>query len=271
MHRPLFRVGSVLFFIAALVAVTARLESQSATLTFRRGGTTVATLSRTQLVEKVTPQTVGFFDPRYGKNKRYECLPIADVMTAVFGRDWLSSEFSEVEFTALDKYVSVASARKLNESGGCLAIGDADVPAWEPVGRKGVNPGPFYLAWSGADQSTENDYPWPYQLVSIALIRFEDRYPEVALTSASTDSPAARGFALFKAHCVRCHAINRQGGKIGPDLNAPRSITSYRTADAIKAYVRKPSDFRYTEMPDFTFLTPGNLDDLYQYFLAKSR
>lgn len=123
----------------------------------------------------------------------------------------------------------------------------------------------------GPDQSTENDYPWPYQLKSIALIRFEDRYPEVVPAGAAADSPAMRGFDLFKAHCVRCHSINQQGGRIGPDLNAPKSIVSYRPKKMIKAYIRKPSDFRYTDMPDQLFLTDAGLEDLYQYFVFKSK
>ena len=250
---------------------TAAAQSDDATLTFLRGSTPVVELTRAELIAKVPPTTASFFDPRYEKTKTYRCLAISGVMAAVFGERWASSEFTEAEFTALDRYVSVAPARKLNEPGGCLAVGDVDAPGWEPVGRKGVSPGPFYLAWSGPNQSTENDYPWPYQLKSIALIRFEDRYPEVVPQGAAAGSPAMRGYDLFKAHCVRCHAINQQGGKIGPDLNAPRSIVSYRPRKMIKAYIRKPSDFRYTEMPDQPFLTDAGLEDIYQYFVFKSK
>ena len=71
-----------------------------------------------------------------------------------------------------------------------------------------------------------------------------------------------RGFDLFKAHCVRCHSINQQGGRIGPDLNAPKSIVSYRPKKMIKAY---------TDMPDQLFLTDAGLEDLYQYFVFKSK
>ena len=121
-------------------------QSDDATLTFLRGNTPVVELTRAELIARVPPTTASFFDPRYEKNKTYRCLSISSVMAAVFGERWASSEFTEAEFTALDRYVSVAPASKLNEPGGCLAIGDVDVPAWEPVGRKGVSPGPFYLA-----------------------------------------------------------------------------------------------------------------------------
>ena len=61
--------------------------------------------------------------------------------------------------------------------------------------------------------------------------------------------------------------IDRQGGSVGPGLNAPRSITWYRSGRMIKDFIRKPSDFRHSRMPDHTDLTEENLDELYRYFL----
>jgi mono/diheme cytochrome c family protein len=143
-------------------------------------------------------------------------------------------------------------------------------PAGEPVGRQKANPGPFYLVWTREFQSTENEYPWPWQLASINLVRFEERYPEVVPQGPPPDSPASRGFRIFKGRCLRCHSINQQGGKIGPDLNAPMSITQYRSEEMIKAFIRQPSRFRHSGMPDHPDLTDQNLDDLYRYFKLKS-
>ncbi|MBI3549184.1 MAG: cytochrome c [Elusimicrobia bacterium] len=256
---------------AAALAAASLAYADDGTLTFNWSGKQVARFTKQELLAKVPPVKTTFLDPRYGKPKTYQCLPIAKVMDVAFGKDWANGAFSEAAFAALDGYVSVASAAKLTEDGGCLAIEDADVPGWEPVGRKKVSPGPFYLAWSGPEQSTEKDYPWPYQLASITLMRFAERYPEVVPQGAAAGSPSMRGYETFKANCVRCHAINQQGGKIGPDLNAPQSITAYRPKDMIKKYVKKPSQFRYTEMPDHDFLTDAQLEDLYQYFLYKSK
>ncbi len=213
-----------------------------------------------------------FFDPRYGKTKSYRCWPIKDVMAAAYGADWRKGPYTEAVLTALDGYASQEKGAKLDEEGGCLAFEDLDAGggAWEPVGRKQVSPAPYYLVWTKAEQSTENGYPWPYQLVSIDLIRFEDRYPQVVPRGAKPGSAEYRGFQLFQARCMRCHSINQEGGKIGPDLNAPQSVTSYRTEAWIKSYVKAPSKVRYTEMPDHQDLTDAQLDDLYRYFKLKA-
>ena len=87
--------------------------------------------------------------------------------------------------------------------------------------------------------------------------------------SAAPGSSAARGFAIFKGRCLRCHAINQQGGKVGPDLNAPQSVTSYRTKAWITGYVRQPSKYRYTAMPDHLDLRSSDLDDIYDYLVLK--
>ncbi|MBI4057344.1 MAG: cytochrome c [Elusimicrobia bacterium] len=234
-------------------------------------GKQMTQLSKKELRGKIKSQTEKFFDPRYGKVKSYHCLPIKEVMNLAYGPGWEKSSYTEAVLTALDGYASVTTAQKLTENGGCLAIEDTEFPNWEPVGRKRANPGPFYLSWLGESQSTENEYPWPYQLASINLVKFEDRYPEVVPNGAPKDSSAYRGYNIFKGQCMRCHAMNQQGGRIGPDLNAPQSITAYRSKDMIKAFVRQPSKFRYTEMPDHTHLSDSDLEDLYQYLLFKSK
>ncbi len=59
--------------------------------------------------------------------------------------------------------------------------------------------------------------------------------------------------------------IAQQGGKVGPDLNAPQSVTEYRSPEMLKAFIRKPSQFRYTHMPDHADLSDADLDNLLDY------
>lgn len=246
------------------------MQASESSLKFQRSGKPVVELTEAQISAKVPPKTVKFFDPHAGKQKSYRCWPIKPVMDLAYGAGWEKGELSEAALTAQDGYASQAAAGKLAEDGGCLAFADADVPGWEPMGRKGSNPGPFYLVWTGAAQSAENQYPWPWQLASINLIKFEDRYPEVVPAGARAGSAAARGYLLFRGRCMRCHAINQQGGRVGPDLNAPQSVTSYRNRAWFRSYVRQPSKYRYTEMPDHLDLKESDLDDLWDYLRLKA-
>ncbi len=254
-----------------LFAGTAGAAETGAELSFRVSGKQVKALSVSQLAERIAPRTITYDDPHYGHKKTFKCFPIKDVMRAGFGEHWQDGVHTQAALVAADGYTSQSAAAKLAEDGGCLAFADAEFPDWEPVGRKQASPAPFYLFWTGAGQTTENAYPWPWQLVAIDLVRFSDAYPEVVPTGAKEGSPAYRGFVIFRDRCLRCHAINQQGGKIGPDLNAPMPIVKYRTKAWLKSWIREPSKYRYTEMPDHLDLTDRNLEDLYAYFAWKAK
>jgi mono/diheme cytochrome c family protein len=256
-------------FSLALAFLSAAAQAEPS-LSFQRAGKEAAHLTTSEISAKVPPQTVKFFDPHAGKVKSYKCWPLKAVLDAAYGPGWEKSQYTQAALTALDGYASQSVTLKLAEPGGCLAFEDIDAPGWEPIGRKQANPGPYYLVWTSPEQSTEHEYPWPWQLASINLIKFEERYPQVVPTGAAPGSSAQRGFKIFEGRCMRCHAINQEGGKIGPDLNAPQSITAYYSKSWFKKWVRQPSKFRYSEMPDHLDLKDSDLNDLWNYFKLKA-
>jgi mono/diheme cytochrome c family protein len=215
-------------------------------------------------------------DPYYGRRKVFLACPLAQVFEQGFGVAPRALGDANVFFRALDGYVKPASAALLAEPGGYLAFADAehsgsDGPRWEPIDRRQVDPGPLYLVWTGAQQADPHFYPWPYQLAAIEIAPFEARHPHTPPEGEPADSPAWRGFAIFRRECVACHAINGEGGAVGPELNVPRSIVEYRPAKQLKAFVRDPQSFRYTSMPANPHLGDADLDALVAYFRAMSR
>jgi mono/diheme cytochrome c family protein len=152
------------------------------------------------------------------------------------------------------------------EEGGYVAFEDVDVPGWELIGPQKANPAPFYLIWKKAEQSNLESHPRPWQLVTIEMARFEDVFPKTAPKDAP--EPAQRGYALFRDHCVKCHAINREGGHVGPDLNVPQNILEYRPEAQVRAYIKNPQTFRYGNMPAHTDMTDADLDALIAYLRA---
>ncbi|MGH7823171.1 MAG: c-type cytochrome, partial [Candidatus Binatia bacterium] len=109
-------------------------------------------------------------------------------------------------------------------------------------------------------------YPWPYQLAIVESVSFEAKYPRTLPKTAPRESAAWAGFAIFRDECFSCHSINGEGGKIGPELNVPRSIVEYRPKPQLREFIRDPGSFRHTSMPSHQHLSERQLDELIAYF-----
>jgi len=240
--------------------------NEEAVLKFEISGGFVKDYNLKELKDALKTYKIEFVDLQYGKEKRYEAFALQDVLQLGFGDKWKSTEYTDVAFAALDGYTSITAILKLHEPGGYVVYEDMDYKKWEPVSIREVNPGSYYLVWIGKEQTTANEYPWPWQLASIDLIKFDSQYPAVVPKGAAKDSSAYKGYEIFEGRCVRCHAMNRQGGTVGPDLNAPQSIVSYRSENMIKEFIKNPSKYRYTHMPDHPDLSNQDLDNLISYF-----
>jgi len=245
-------------------------------LRFVRGGETVRAISLAELRKRCGERIVSIDDPYYGGPKSYRACPLAEVVRLGFGVAPSELAADDVVFRASDGYAKPSSGARLAEEGGFVAFSDADLdgggaPAWAPIDRKQVDPAPFYVVWSGREQRDPHRYPWPYALVEIEVTSLAARYPNTVPSGAPPGSAARAGYETFKSDCIACHAINGEGGKVGPELNVPKSIVEYRPAEQIKAYIRDPQSFRYTSMPAHEYLSDRQLDDLVAYFESMSR
>lgn len=222
------------------------------------------------LRKKLLPRTVSAptrittFDPYYGKEKSFLAIPLAQLLSQGFAGKSLTNQ--HVVLRCRDGYTVPIRSEVLLEEGGYLALAESDSSSWEPIGPQRTDPRPFYLFWTKPHQQNLEAYPRPWQLVAIELARFEQLFPHVL--PDSQDPVVNRGFRLFSEQCIRCHAINREGGRIGPDLNVPQSIVEYRPIDQIRSYIVNPLRFRYSNMPPHPHLQSADLDALLSYFFA---
>jgi mono/diheme cytochrome c family protein len=267
--------GSAASAVAASATATASATSGAqarVSLEFKRDGKRVRSLSLAELEAGVGAETFSVVDPYYNKKKTFAALPLAAVVKRGFDGQDLALEKQHFVLRALDGYTVPIDGTRLLEAGGFLAFDDVDVDSgWEPIGPQQVSPAPFYLVWRKDEQRDTTTHPRPWQLAAIEISPFEASFPHTVPEGEQEGSPARLGFALFREQCIRCHAINRDGGRIGPDLNVPQSIVEYRPVAQIKSYIKNPLTFRYSTMPAHPHLSEQNLDQLVAYFRSMSQ
>lgn len=251
---------------SATTTATAPLPEVDAELDFTLRGRAVRSLSKRELAQRIPPERVQGYDPYYEADKTFLALPIAAVLKLGFAGEDVDLAGTHYVLRASDGYTVPMTGEQLVGDGAYLALADVDMPGWAPIGSQKAHPGPFYLVWK--DHPSLESHPRPWQLVGIEVAKFEDVFPRTAPSGLANDHPAWRGYATFRKRCIKCHAINQQGGLVGPELNIPQNITEYRPEEQIRAYIRNPLTFRYSKMPAAADLSEAQLDELVAYLSA---
>ena len=201
------------------------------------------------------PRTVRVFDPYEEREIAFEAFAFDAILDAVYAREWRTRE--ELLLSCSDGYQPSVPVRRVLERKAWLAFDRVDQPGFsilklESGSQRRIELSPFYLVWENLDDPqlrAEGDYGWPYQLVAIDLIRTRERFPNM-LPPAGAGAEARAGFASFRIHCSRCHAINGDGGSVGPELNGPLRPAEYRDSKWLQRWIDDPSQMlRTARMP----------------------
>ena len=210
----------------------------------------------------------------------FEALPFAAVLDAIYSPSWRDEE--ELLFTCSDGYQPTVPVQRVLHHRAWLAFDRVGEPGFsilklESGQHKRIELGPFYLIWENIDDAQvqqEGDYGWPYQLVGVDLIRTAERFPRM-LPPAGAPDDVRVGFAAFRVHCSRCHTINGEGGRIGPELNGPASAVELRDAAWLRRWLDDPSQIApESRMPRLNPALPNRertLSAILAYLEAMSR
>jgi len=203
-------------------------------------------------------------DPVYKRKQRYQGLWLRDVL-----RDLRLGGHPEddvyLRFRCKDGYLPIMPLARAMRGEGLIAIRDSNAPQgedWQPLpgsGSSSTTPAPSYLVWLSPPGDPE-EYPWPYQMVAIELITSSD-----ALAGLDPDG-SKPGYELFVTHCLKCHSINGVGGKFGPELNSPCSVTEYWNARLLSRFIANAVSIRAgTRMPNFDSLPAKDIRAIVEY------
>lgn len=224
------------------------------------------------LLEKTQVVTVNE-DPVYAKKKRYNVIPLKEILENYSSAKNQNPAETKVVFECEDGYKPEMPLEKLLSSKAYLAVSDVDAPKdreWEILMKNGqeVKMEPFYVVYEGVSPA-DVDYKWPYNLVKIHLAPLHEN--DAALVPKAESARA--GYELFKSRCQTCHSINKIGGKMGPELNFPKSVTEYWKPEDLKAFIQHPEAYRNeVKMPNLG-IKPKEAEEIVKYleYMSKNK
>lgn len=136
------------------------------------------------------------------------------------------------------------------------------------------NQGPFYPIFLPSESlAQEKRWSPPFCVEKITFAKSKTDRSLALPDGLAENHPANRGSKLFSNVCSSCHSINGIGGRVGPELNRPLSVTEYWDQAALRQMMRDPAKVRAgSKMPAF-HLGDEKIDDILAYlnWMAKNK
>lgn len=195
-------------------------------------------------VMKSSKEVQVFDDPVYHKSKRYQAWDLIAILKEYLNLEIYDPAETKIVFECEDGYKPEMSLEKLLSASSFIAFKDLDAPSgrdWEKIEKDGheMKAEPFYIIYTDVS-AKDYEYKWPYNVIKIHLAPLHEN--DEALVPK--DIAFINGYKLFAQSCQICHAINNIGGNMGPELNTPKSVTSYWKKEDLIAFIADPASYR---------------------------
>ncbi len=190
-------------------------------------------------------------DPVYHKTKKYKAVNAIELLQKEIDLTKIDVQKTKIVFECIDGYQPEMPLDLFLKSNAFLAFEDLDSAKgskWEKIVKNGneMDAQPFYLVYNAVSQK-DNRYKWPYNLIKIQLKPINDAREALF---PKGNNKVELGYNLFINQCITCHSLNGTGGKMGPELNFPKSVTSYWKEKELVDFIVNPSAFReHVKMP----------------------
>ncbi len=183
-------------------------------------------------------------DPVYHKSKRYLASSAISVLKTQIDLKKIKTSETKIVFECEDGYKPEMPLEKFFSAKAYIAQKDLDAPAglnWEKIMKDGheMKAEPFYIIYEGVS-SKDHDFKWPYNVIKIHLEPLHQNDKDLV----PKDLKYITGYKIYVNQCKVCHAINNIGGTMGPELNYPKSVTSYWKRSALVEFIMNPASFR---------------------------
>lgn len=245
--RILLSSLSVVIISSALFTLNS--SAQSGVLVFKQHGNDFKTISLENLKKLIPPTKVEVLEPQESQKREYIGFPVNQLLTIVYGDQW--KHVDHILFTCKDGYQPSIPTENFIRFNSYLVYDRPNNKEFTLISKlqndELVKLGPFYLVWDDIkfpEVLRIGVVDWPYQITTIDLINFSDRFPRMAPPKNSSDAVKS-GFNYFRTYCMNCHTVNGEGGKKAQELNYPVSVTEYFKEPWLKKWINNPRNISY--------------------------
>ncbi|MFN0036505.1 MAG: c-type cytochrome [Saprospiraceae bacterium] len=204
------------------------------------------------------------YDHYFKTSKKFVGFSLQTLIQEALARERFDTTGAVVVFECTDGYAPTMDlAKVLGPKKGLIALRDLSAPKGKNwLDSLAEKFDPYYLAWADIPKGDES-YVLPYGLTAIRIVsgsaNFKEAYPFGA-------AELEKGFTLFRDNCMKCHAVNKIGGTMGPEFNIPKNITEYWRDEDIIAFAKSPTSYRYnSKMPPANTLSDSEFLEIIRY------